>query len=143
MSYSIDEIKAITFVRNAIHSPQDARHYMDVGRPEHRVTATIGGREIARSTRALKVKEVGRGVYDPVIYFPRDDVDLASLEPTKKSTHCPSKGDTTYFDLRIEDRVFSDVAWSYTKTIPESVVLQDLVAFDTSAVNIAEHTAKE
>ena len=141
MSYPVEEIKAVTFVRNAIHSPQDVRHFMDVGRPTYAVTATINGQEIARSNRAFKLKEVGRGVYDPVIYFPRDDVDLACLEATDKTTHCPLKGDTTYFDLVLNGERRKDVAWSYTQTIADAELLKDLIAFDTSAVQIVEHTA--
>ena len=99
MSYTTDEIKAVTFVRGAIHSPQDVRHFMDIGRPEYTVTATINSKEIARTNRALKVKEVGRVVYDQVLYFLREDVDMSSLEATDKTTHCPLKGHTTYLSL--------------------------------------------
>ena len=141
MTYTHEEIKAVTFVRNAIHSPQDVRHFMDIGHPEHTVTATIDGQEIARSNRALKVKEVGRGVYDAVLYFTREDVDMSCLEATEKTTHCPLKGDTTYFDLRRDGQKHKDVAWSYTRTIADAEVIKDLIAFDTSLVQIIEHTA--
>ncbi len=140
MTYSIEEIKAVTFVRNAIHSPQDLRHFMDIGRPTYTVTATIAGREIARSRRTLKLKEVGRGVYDPVMYFPREDVDQTCLEATDKTTHCPLKGDTTYFDLFMDGTRRNDIAWSYTQTIDDATVIKDLIAFDTSRVQIVEFT---
>ena len=141
MSYTTDEIKAVTFVRNAIHSPQDVRHFMDIGHPSYTVTAAIDGKEIARSNRALKVKEVGRGVYDPVLYFMRDDVDMSCLEATDKTTHCPLKGDTTYFDLNLPGSQRKDIAWSYTDTIADAEVIENLVAFDNTFVQIVEHTA--
>jgi len=141
MSYSIEDIKAVTFVRNAIHSPQDVRHFMDIGHPEYTVTAAVDGHEIARSNRALKLKEVGRGVYDPVMYFPREDVDLSCLEATEKTTHCPLKGDTTYFDLNMDGDRRKDIAWSYTQTIDDAALIKDLVAFDSTCVQIVEHTA--
>ena len=141
MGYSIEDIKAVTFVRNAIHSPQDVRHFMDIGHPDHMVTATIDGKEIARSNRALKVKEVGLGVYDPVLYFPREDVDMTCLEATEKTTRCPLKGDTTYFDLSLPGSQRKDVAWSYTNTIADAGIIKDLVAFDNACVQIVEHTA--
>ena len=140
MSYTTDEIKAVTFVRGAIHSPQDVRHFMDIGRPEYTVTATINSKEIARSNRALKVKEVGRGVYDQVLYFLREDVDMSSLEATDKTTHCPLKGHTTYFDLNMDGDSHNDVAWSYTDTIADAEVIKDLIAFDNSRVQVIEHT---
>ncbi len=141
MSYTKEEIKAVTFVRDAIHSPQDVRHFMDIGQLSYTVTATIDGKEIARSDRAFKVKEVGRGVYDPVLYFVRDDVDMSCLEATEKTTHCPLKGDTTYFDLKGDGTDRKDVAWSYTETIADAEVIKDLIAFDSSYVQIVEHTA--
>ncbi|MEM7365481.1 MAG: DUF427 domain-containing protein [Pseudomonadota bacterium] len=141
MAYTKDEIKAVTFVRDAVHSPQDVRHFMDIGRPAYTVTATINGKEVARSNRALKVKEVGRGVYDPALYFPREDVDMSCLEATEKTTHCPLKGDTTYFDLDLNGEHRKDVAWSYTSTIDDAGVIKDLVAFDNTQVQIIEHTA--
>lgn len=141
MTYTKEAIKAVTFVRDAIHSPQDVRHFMDIGRPAYTVTATINGKEIARSNRALKVKEVGRGVYDPVLYFVREDVDMSALEATDKTTHCPLKGDTTYFDLNLDGSQQQDAAWSYTQTIDDAGVLKDLIAFDNTCVQIVEHTA--
>ena len=140
MTYSKEDIKAVTFVRDAIHSPQDVRHFMDIGRPGYTVTATINGKEIARSNRALKIKEVGRGVYDPVLYFLRADVDMASLEATEKTTHCPLKGDTTYFDLNLDGSQQQHAAWSYTQTIADAEVLKDLIAFDNTCVEVVEHT---
>ncbi len=159
LPYTTDEIKAVTFVRGAIHSPHDVRHFMDIGRPEYTVTATINSKEIARSNRALKVKEVGRGVYDPVLYFLREDVDrsslrgvydpvlyflredvdMSSLEATDKTTHCPLKGHTTYFDLKMDGDSHNNVAWSYTDTIADAEVLKDLIAFDNSRVQVIEH----
>ena len=142
MNYTKEEIKAVTFVRDAIHSPQDVRHFMDIGRPDYAVTATIGGKEIARSSRTLKVKEVGRGVYDPVLYFAREDVDMASLAATDKTTHCPLKGDTTYYNLNLDGLKHQHVAWSYTETIVHADALKDLIAFDQTCVQIIEHTAE-
>ena len=94
--------ESITLVKNGIHNPADARHFMRIARPAYTITATIKGTEIARSSQALKVKEVGFDVYDPVIYFPREDVQMVRLKKNEKSTHCPLKGDTEYFDAVTE-----------------------------------------
>ena len=83
--------------------------------------------------------------YDPPLFdlihgiFP-DDVDMSCLETTDKTTHCPLKGDTTYFDLNLDGSSHNDVAWSYTDTIADAEVIKDLVAFDNSIVQIVEHT---
>lgn len=143
MAYTEEEIKAVTFVKGAIHSPQDVRHFMDIGRPTYTVVASLGDNELARSAKALKVKEVGRGVYDPVIYFPREDVAMEKLTATDKTTHCPLKGDTTYFDFGPAGQEIKDIAWSYTQPIPESEIIRDYVAFDVSLVQVTEHTVNK
>ena len=131
---------AITLVRDAIHNPTEPRHFMRIATPDHEVVATLDGVELARSRRTLKVKEVGRDIYDPVLYFPRADVNMQRLAKTAKTTHCPLKGDTAYFDGVLEAQRVSEVAWSYEHTIAEAAALTDYVAFDTRLVRVIERT---
>ena len=131
----------ITLVRDAIHNPADPRHFMRLTRPNYRVTATIAGIEIATSTRAIKLKEVRRDIYDPVIYFPREDVDMGRLVTIAKSTYCPLKGDTEYFDAHLGTQRFAEVAWSYTRALRIAHVIQNCVAFDARRVHVVEHSA--
>ena len=132
--------EAITLVRDAIHNPAEPRHFMRITRPAHVITASIGGVELARSKRTLKVKEVGRDIYDPVVYFPREDVDLRRLLRTDKTTHCPLKGDTEYFDAVIGDQRVAAAAWSYDRTIALARELENYIAFDSRRVQIIEFT---
>lgn len=57
------------------------------------------------------MKEVGFDVYDHVTYFPRADVDMAVLVPVDKTTHCPLKGDTEYFDIVVDGERIPEAAW--------------------------------
>ena len=132
---------SLTLVRDAIHNPAEPRHFMRLARPAHRVTASIAGVEVASTTRAIKLKEVARDVYDPVLYFPREDVDMGKLMRLDKSTHCPLKGDTEYFDAEIAGQRIAEVAWSYDRTLPIADAIRDYVAFDTRKVQIVEFTA--
>ena len=77
----------ITMVRDAIHNPAEARHFMRIVPVDRTVTVSVDGVEVARTTRASRVKEVGRDIYDAVVYFPRADVDMARLERTERTTH--------------------------------------------------------
>ena len=131
----------IALVRNAIHNPAEPRHFMRLARPAYRVTARIKGVEIANSTNAIKLKEVGRDIYDPVLYFPREDVDMSLLVRIEKSTHCPLKGDTEYFDAQLDGTRIAEVAWSYAHALPFALDIQGLVAFDGRLVQLVEHTA--
>ena len=47
------------------------------------------GAVIAETCGALELTEQG---YNPVIYFPRDDIAMAFLDQTEKTSHCPHKG---------------------------------------------------
>lgn len=132
----------LTLVKNAIHNPRDPRHFMRIARPAYPVTATLGETELARSTRALKLKEVAYDVYDPVIYFPREDVRMDRLRRTDKSTHCPLKGDTEYFDGIDNGQTVPEVAWSYNRTIEIAAELENYIAFDARHVQIVEHTTQ-
>ena len=132
--------ESITLVKNGIHNPADARHFMRVARPAYTITATIKGTEIARSSQALKVKEVGFDIYDPVIYFPREDVQMVRLKKNEKTTHCPLKGDTEYFDAVTDSGSVENAAWSYDRTREIAGEIQDYIGFDARFAQIIEHT---
>jgi uncharacterized protein (DUF427 family) len=69
-----------------------------------------GGAVLGESAKALVLKE---GDYPPVIYFPRDDVAMAFLDLSEKVTHCPHKGDATYYSVVTKSRTLNDAVWSY------------------------------
>jgi len=68
------------------------------------------GAVIAETRGALELTERG---YDPVIYFPRDDIAMAFLDQTDKTSHCPHKGDASYFSIITKNGPIENVAWSY------------------------------
>lgn len=123
------DYSAITLVENAIHNPTEPRHFMQVVPAGGRQTVSVGDHVIADSANAVVVKEVGRGVYDPVVYFPREDIEMDALVRLDKSTHCPLKGDTEYFDVVVGDERIPEAAWSYVKMILGDELLE-LVSFD-------------
>ncbi len=91
-----------------------------------RVLVTLGGKTIADSHRALALREGGM---DPVLYIPRDDVVMAAMEPTERATHCPFKGDASYFRITLGERVVENLAWSYESPKPEVSAIKDHLAF--------------
>lgn len=126
----------VTLISDAIHNPGEPRHFMTVTPAGGRLTATVDGHVVADSTDALVCKEVGRRIYDPVVYFPRDDVADGALVPTDRSTHCPLKGDTEYFDVVVDGRRHPEAAWSYVELVTDNPLL-GLVAFDAAQLSIA------
>lgn len=69
-----------------------------------------GGAVLGESANALELSEKG---HPPVIYFPREDIAMAFLDSSDKTTHCPHKGDASYFSVVTKSRVLKDAVWSY------------------------------
>lgn len=91
-----------------------------------RVTVTVGGRVVADSVRALRLREAD---YPPVRYVPRADVDLPALRRTDTITHCPYKGDASYWGVPDADGRVVDVAWSYEVPFPAVAAIAGHLAF--------------
>jgi uncharacterized protein (DUF427 family) len=95
--------------------------------PVHRrVRAYLGGVAVADSTRTLLLLEAR---HLPVYYFPPADVRTDLLEPTAKRTHCPHKGDASYWTVRVGDRVADNAAWSYQDPIGGRDDIKGYLAF--------------
>lgn len=100
-------------------------HMITLSEPR-KVTVHQAGRLVAESTAAILLTERG---YPPRAYVPRADV-VAALTPTEKTTHCPFKGDTTYFDVVVDGAAFPNAAWSYPTPFDEMAPITGHVAFD-------------
>ena len=118
-------------VDGMIHRPDAPAHMMRLRPAGREVIVRLGGREIARSRDAAILVKIGRDVHDPAYYLPMGDV--AGLIATERSTHCPLKGDTTYYDLAPSGKGegAAEIAWSYTAPLEWAEGLRGLVAFDT------------
>lgn len=88
-----------------------------------------GGAVLGESTRALKLRE---GSYDPVIYFPRDDIAMALLEPTDKSTTCPHKGEASYFSIVTSGATLENAVWTYETPKDDVAQIAGYLAFYAS-----------
>lgn len=89
-------------------------------------TVRAGGAIIVESKAALGLAE---GSYDEVIYFPRSDVAMALLDDTDKSTHCPHKGDASYFSIVTKSQTLQNAAWSYETPMDSVAEIKDHIAF--------------
>lgn len=85
-----------------------------------------GGAILGESTNALELSE---GELSPVIYFPRADIAMAFLDESDKHTHCPHKGDASYFSIVTKSQTIPDAAWSYEAPIEDVTRIKDHIAF--------------
>ena len=97
-----------------------------------RVQVSFGGRVVADSERALRVRETN---HDEVIYFPREDVDFDALVRTDHETFCPFKGEASYWTLSVGDRESENAVWSYEDPFPEVAGLTGYLAFYADRVD--------
>ena len=99
--------------------------------------ARVGGDTIAESERAMILEEVnGDKAYKPVVYFPQDDIDPASLRPSDHSSHCPIKGDAGYFTVTAGDEVLENAAWFYPEPHRMVRAVKGYVAFYPDKVTV-------
>ncbi len=93
-----------------------------------------GGAVLGESNDALELTE---GDLPFVIYFPRKDIAMAFLDRSTHSSHCPHKGDASYFSIVTKSTTLTNAAWSYEDPKEDVARLRDHLAFyasDTVAV---------
>jgi uncharacterized protein (DUF427 family) len=93
-----------------------------------RATVTWHGRTIVDSNKAVLLLETR---HKPVVYFPRTDALMAHFDRTAHQTHCPFKGDASYFSLVDGTQRAENAVWSYESPIPDVSAIQGHLAFYT------------
>ncbi len=96
-----------------------------LGPASGRVRVTFNGEVVADSRDAVRLEE---GTYAPVYYVPRKDVKMERLIRTSHTTHCPRKGDATYYSLS-NGRTARNAVWSYEQPLPQMQAIKDHLAF--------------
>jgi uncharacterized protein (DUF427 family) len=95
-----------------------------------RVRVTFKGELIADTTDAIALEETmgaGKKTVAPVVYYiPRKDVKMERLVRTSHSTHCPFKGDASYYSLKDGPE---NAVWSYEQPVDEMSAIRGHLAF--------------
>jgi uncharacterized protein (DUF427 family) len=110
-------------------------HPISIERNPGRVVVSLGGRVIADSREALVLKEAS---YPPVQYIPRKDVDMTLLERTAHSSHCPFKGDASYFGIPTGGPRSANAVWTYESPYDAVAQIKDHLAFYPDRVDSIE-----
>jgi uncharacterized protein (DUF427 family) len=97
------------------------------------VRVALAGEPVADSRRAVELVETG---HPSRWYLPLDDVRAGVLEPSEKTSHCPYKGDASYFSARVDGELHPDVAWTYADPIPDVREIAGLVCFYDDKVDL-------
>jgi uncharacterized protein (DUF427 family) len=93
---------------------------------QKRVRVLAGDATLADSAATLLLLEKG---HRPVYYFPRADVRMDLMAPTGHHTHCPYKGDASYWSLTAPGRTVENAVWSYEQPIEGVEPIAQRLAF--------------
>lgn len=125
-------VGGIAQVEGAIRQPSNPHHFMVLKPVNRRTRISFRDRLLAETTGAFCLIEIGRKAHDPVFYVPGQDLVVA-LDEIDKTTHCPLKGDASYYGVDGEE-----VGWAYLDPFDFAAALTGLYAFWASKVRI-EH----
>ena len=113
-----------------------AGHPITIEPTKGRVQVRVKGELVADTTSALELREA---TLPAVQYIPMADVVSDRLTRTDTSTHCPFKGDASYYSVTTAagDTV-DDVIWTYEQPYPAVAAIAGHVAFYPDKVKIEE-----
>ena len=112
-------------------------HPITIARNAKRVRVTFGGQTIADTTSALTLQEAS---YRPVFYIPRADAKMDLLTRTAHASHCPYKGDASYFTISAGGKSADNAVWSYEQPFPAMHQIKEYLAFYPNKVDKIEET---
>jgi len=114
---------------------------MKIPGPEHpisivpnpsRIVVKVGGAVIADTREARTLKEAA---YPPVHYIPRKDVDMAALTRSEHMTHCPYKGEASYYSIPLGGDRSLNAVWTYESPFKAVAQIKDYLAFYPTRVD--------
>jgi uncharacterized protein (DUF427 family) len=100
---------------------------------EGAVRVAVGGELVAESSRAIELRETR---HRPRWYLPLEDVREGVLEPSERTSHCPYKGDASYYSVRAGGELHPDLVWTYRDPIPSVREIAGMVCFYDEKVEL-------
>jgi uncharacterized protein (DUF427 family) len=113
--------------------PRDPYTRVDALRSTRHVVVELDGEVLADTRAPVILYETGHA---PRHYLPATDVRRDLLAPSQRVTHCPYKGSTVYYDVRVGDGLETDLAWCYPTPLAESLPIAGMICFPAERVDI-------
>ena len=63
------------------------------------------------------------------IYFPEESIKREYFSESDTHSHCPWKGDASYYHITVNDAVNRDAAWFYPQAMDKAKHIEGKVAF--------------
>jgi len=96
------------------------------------VEVRLDGELVASARRPMLLEETG---LPTAYYLPKTDL-VTDARPIELSTHCPFKGDASYWTIEAGGRTHDAIAWSYEQPKEGAEDIKDHVAFFTDRAEI-------
>lgn len=112
---------------------RDPYKRVDVLPSSRHIRVEIDGTVVADSQRPYLLFETMLPVR---YYLPQEDVNMTYLDPADTRSRCPYKGTARYWSVRVGDKTYEDIAWSYPNPIPENPKIEGLLCFFNERVDI-------
>lgn len=113
--------------------PRDPFHRFDVRRSSRHVQVLLGERLLADSRAPRLVFETLLPVR---FYLPRQDVQQHLLQPSRRQTVCPYKGQASYWSVQLDGYLAEDLLWSYEQPLAPAAELAGLMCFFDERVDL-------
>jgi uncharacterized protein (DUF427 family) len=110
-------------------------HPIAISPSSSRIVVKVGGHVVADSHNALTLKEA---TYPPVYYIPRSDVDLTLVERTHHHSHCPYKGEASYYSIPAGGERSENAIWTYEAPYAAASEIKSYFAFYPDRVDTIE-----
>ena len=111
------------------------RHYAAIDAYPRKLILKYNDEIIAESKNALILKEVAKSVYNPIFYFPKEDIRAELVKVSNLNSYCPIKGDASYWNFK-EDPTSNYLAWSYENALPRTKKIEGYIAFNLDQITL-------
>ncbi len=112
--------------RKSSGAPSGTDYQLTFAPCEKRIRVEFAGTWIADSGRVIVLRETRQ---PPSHYIPKEDVRMDLLRKTDHHTHCPFRGDASYWTLQIGDASVENIAWSYEQPYEGSEQIRGHLSF--------------
>jgi uncharacterized protein (DUF427 family) len=113
--------------------PRDPHHRVDAIPSSRHIRVEVDGVIVADTKRPVLLFETGMPVR---YYIPQEDIRMDLLSPTRAVTHCPYKGASSYWSIKIGDQVRRNVVWGYLDPVEEIPKIKGLLSFFNEKLDI-------
>ena len=110
---------------------RDPYHRVDVRESSRHVRVLAGDEVVAETSRPKLLSETG---VPNRWYIPREDVRTEILTSSETTTHCPYKGQASYYSLSAGRTEVEDAAWYYPEPLENALKARDHLCFMGDAI---------